>query len=74
MECRKCGKCGATWFDGQLRWATGKPGTDADLAGLVCDRFGNEQCINPLKGADHGGDTWSKRLSDLKRYEDLSDR
>ena len=74
MDCRKCGKCGATWFNGELRWATGKKGTNEDLAGLVCDQLGDDQCINPAKGMKHNGDTWAKRLGELKRLEDLSDR
>jgi|TARA_B100000035_G_C20932014_1_gene523447 hypothetical protein len=74
MECQKCGKCGATWFNGQLRWATGAQGNNADLAGLVCDKLGDHQCINPARNTDHGGDTWAKRLETLKRIEDLSDR
>lgn len=73
MELRKCGKCGATWIDGQLYWATGNKGSDEDLAGLVCNKLGDGQCINPAKGSDTG-DTWEKRLGELKRLEDLSDR
>lgn len=74
MDSKKCGKCGATWMNGQLFWATGKKGNDADLAGLVCDRWGDQDCINPSKGQDHHGDTWAKRLADLERLEGLSDR
>ena len=74
MDVRQCLKCKATWFDGELRWATGRPGTNEDLDGLVCSRFGNEQCINPARGTKHDGDTWEKRLNDLKRYEDQADR
>ena len=74
MDSKKCGKCGATWMGGQLYWATGKKGTNEDLAGLVCDKLGDNQCINPCKGTKHGGDTWDKRLGELKRLEDLSDR
>ncbi len=74
MESKKCGKCGATWLNGQLFWATGNKGTDADLAGLVCDKLGGSECINPMKGSKHDGDTWGKRLGELKRLEDLSDR
>lgn len=78
MDCRKCGKCGATYFlneDGKyhLRWATGKVGRSEDLAGLVCNKYGDDQCINPLKG-NETGDTWERRLGDLKRFEDQSDR
>ena len=74
MDCKTCGKCGARWLDGQHYWATGKKGSEADLAGLVCDKLGDDQCINPLKGTEHNGDSWSKRLGELKRLEDLSDR
>lgn len=74
MDSKKCAKCGATWMNGQLFWATGKKGNNADLAGLVCDRWGDKDCINPAKGTDHRGDTWAKRLSDLERLEDQSDR
>ena len=28
-----------------------------DLAGLVCNKLGNHQCINPMKGKQ-GGQTW----------------
>ena len=65
MENKKCPKCGASWLNGQLYWATGAQGTEADLAGLVCDNYGDETCINSLKGTEHKGDTWSKRLDDL---------
>lgn len=74
MDSKKCQKCGATWIGGQLFWATGKKGTDEDLAGLVCDKLGDATCINPCKGTKHNGDTWSARLGELKRLEDLSDR
>lgn len=74
MDVRQCPKCQATWFDGVLRWSTGRPGTNEDLDGLVCSRFGDERCINPARGTKHDGDTWEKRLDDLKRYEDQADR
>lgn len=78
MDCKVCGKCGARFFpteDGgyQLRWATGAEGKPEDLAGLVCNSYGDEQCINPARGSDKG-DTWAKRLKELERLEDLSDR
>lgn len=60
MNCKQCGKCGAKWIDGQLFWATGKPGKEEDLAGLVCNTLGDEQCINPKNG-DVTGDTWKAR-------------
>ena len=34
--------------------------SELDLAGLVCNKLGNHQCINPKKGAV-GGDTWEYR-------------
>lgn len=65
MNCKQCAKCGAKWLqseDGtwQLYWSTGAKGSDADLAGLVCNTLGDEQCINPAKG-DTTGDSWAKR-------------
>ena len=71
-QVKKCIKCGATWFNGQLRWATGAPGTDADLAGLVCDQLPPEMyglCINEQRGKDHGGDTWAKRAAKMEEME-----
>ena len=71
-QVKKCIKCGATWFDGQLRWATGAPGTDADLAGLVCDQLPTEYiglCINEQRGKPHGGDTWAKRAAKMEEME-----
>ena len=32
-----------------------------DLAGLVCNKLGDDQCINPIRG-DETGDTWEKRM------------
>jgi len=57
---KTCPKCGARFLNGRLYWATGKPGDPRDLAGLVCKRFGDSTCINPMKNAE-GGDTWEKR-------------
>lgn len=68
MESRKCGKCGATWLDGQLFWATGNKGKEEDLAGLVCNRWGGDQCLNPQRH-NTTGDTWAKRLAELDRLE-----
>ena len=61
IQTKKCGKCGASWVNGQLYWATGAKGSEADLAGLGCDKYGDEQCINALKGTKHDGDTWEAR-------------
>ena len=66
MGFKSCPKCGAQWIDGQLFWSTGKAGTDADLAGLVCDNSGGEECINETKGTVHSGQTWEKRLGYLE--------
>ena len=58
---RTCPKCGARFLEGRLYWATGKPGDPKDLAGLVCQPFGDASCINPMK-EEKGGDTWDARL------------
>jgi len=71
-QVKKCIKCGATWFDGQLFWATGKEGSDADLAGLVCDSLQGEDtilCINDQRGKKHGGDTWEKRAAKIDQLD-----
>ena len=68
MSRTECPKCGATWLNGQHYWSgTGKLGDPHDLAGLVCNKFGNHQCINPVKGSD-SGDTWERRLADLEKF------
>ena len=60
-------KCGAVWINGEHRWSgTGNKGSELDLAGLVCNKLGDHQCINPMKGTE-GGDTWAKRLEDLDK-------
>jgi len=75
----ECPKCKAVWINGQHYWSgTGKLGNELDLAGLVCNKLGNHQCINPKRGCD-GGDTWDKRMEilekdfpeDKKRLEDI---
>jgi len=71
MSNKNCPVCGANWIDGQLFWATGKPGSDLDLNALVCRRLPPEKakgCINPCKGAE-GGVGWNERMSMVK--EDL---
>lgn len=70
----ECPKCGAVWINGQHYWSgTGTKGSDLDLAGLVCNKLGNHQCINPRRG-DDGGDTWEKRMDDLDNFaEDHQD-
>ena len=64
MDIRQCSVCGAKWVDGQLYWATGKPGKDIDLNALVCRRLPSEKapnCINPCQGQD-GGVGWEERM------------
>ena len=52
-ECPKCGSPRGLMV--QHIWGgTGNTGNELDLAGLVCNRLGNEQCINPMKGSDGG--------------------
>ena len=69
----ECPKCGAVWINGEHRWSgTGNKGSELDLAGLVCNKLGDHQCINPKKGMD-GGDTWAKRLEDLDKKSEESD-
>lgn len=65
---KECPKCGAKWIGGQHYWATGKIGDDSQLANLVCDRFGDETCVNPMKGTTKG-DGWTKRLEELEKDE-----
>ena len=67
IERKECPKCGAIWINGEHRWSgTGKEGNELDLAGLVCNKLSDLQCINPKKGMD-GGDTWKKRFEDLEK-------
>jgi hypothetical protein len=74
IERKECPKCGATWINGQHYWSgTGKLGNELDLAGLVCNRLGDDTCINPCVGKD-GGDTWEKRLTSLKPMEEDKDK
>jgi hypothetical protein len=64
MSNRNCPICGAHWVDGQLYWATGKPGKDADLNALVCRKLPPEKaanCVNPSQGCE-GGVGWEERL------------
>ena len=56
----ECEKCGAIWINGKHMFsgtAASYDNSELDLAGLVCNKLGNEQCINPRKGED-GGQTW----------------
>lgn len=61
----ECEKCGATWINGNHVWNTGNPGSETDLAGLVCNKLGDDRCINPLRGAETG-DTWEQRFGDME--------
>ena len=61
MEMRTCATCGGHWVNDQFYWATGKEGSELDLAGLVCNRLAPERaCINPCRGKT-GGITWEDR-------------
>lgn len=65
MSAQVCRKCGAFFFNGEHRWAySGKKGNPLDLAGLVCNKYADEQCINPCRGMK-GGDTWEARQRDM---------
>jgi CobQ-like glutamine amidotransferase family enzyme len=71
MDRVECEKCGAIWLNGQHYWSgTGVKGNELDLAGLVCNNFSDDRCINPCRGQD-GGDTWAKRMEDItKGFDD----
>ena len=59
----ECEKCGAIWINGKHMFsgtAASYDNSELDLAGLVCNKYGDSQCINPLKGKD-GGQTWEYR-------------
>ena len=63
LERKECPKCGATWINGKHVFrgtAASYDKSELDLAGLVCNKLGDEQCINPRKGQD-GGTTWEYR-------------
>jgi hypothetical protein len=68
IDRKECPKCGAIWLNGNHVWATGKPGNEDDLAGLVCNKLGDESCINPKKGSEFGT-TWQKRFDGLSKLE-----
>ena len=73
MDIKTCGKCGATWIDGQLHWSTGKQAKEEYLAGLVCNKFGDSSCINPKVG-NESGTTWAKRLGAIDKLDNEYDR
>tara|TARA_B100000900_G_C20145132_1_gene539532 strand:+ start:351 stop:575 length:225 start_codon:yes stop_codon:yes gene_type:complete len=64
-----CPKCEAKWYGGELYWSTGKVGCPHDLAGLVCNQFGDETCINPCKGST-SGQTWEQRRKFIEAFEE----
>ena len=67
MNTKTCPKCGANWIDEQHYWTgTNKLGNEDDLAGLVCNKLGDDRCINPKRGSGIGT-TWEKRLSELEK-------
>ena len=47
-------------MSGQLYWSTGSMAKEEDLAGLVCNNLGDDNCINPKRGSELG-DTWEMR-------------
>ena len=60
---KECPKCEAVWINGKHVWrGTGNTSdnSEMDLAGLVCNKYGDHTCINPKKG-EIGGDTWEYR-------------
>jgi len=66
LERKECQKCGALWINGEHYWSgTGKKGNELDLAGLVCNKLGDDTCINPCVGME-GGVTWTQRLTQLE--------
>ena len=68
MSRTECPKLWSNLINGEHRWSgTGVRGNELDLAGLVCNRLGDSQCVNPSKGKD-GGDTWAKRMEDLDKF------
>lgn len=73
LQCMKCGKCGATFYpneDGTMhfRWSTGAPGKLSDLASLVCQPYGNDECLNPSRyTVDPNADSWQKRREFIDR-------
>ena len=74
MDTKTCPKCGAQWIGGQHFWTgTNKKGNETELASLVCDRFGYENCINPCKGTTNGKG-WEARLSSMNDIEKDLDR
>jgi hypothetical protein len=82
LERKECPKCGATWINGNHIWrGTANEGSELDLAGLVCNKLGDDTCINPAKGRE-GGTSWEYRSGFIdgayaqkkKTMEDLRDQ
>jgi hypothetical protein len=76
MKRTECPKCGAVWINGIHVWrGTGNmtQNSEVDLAGLVCNTLGDDTCINPSRGLA-GGDTWTRRLEMLDKFEEEMDR
>lgn len=74
MENKTCPKCGATWIDGQHYWTgTNKKGNETELASLVCDKFGDDSCINPVKGSTDGKG-WEERFNSMGVIQKELDR
>jgi hypothetical protein len=68
-----CPKCGARWMNGKHYWAgTGQEGNETELASLVCDKFGDDTCINPRKGTTDGRG-WEERFDMMKNFASKMD-
>tara|TARA_B100000902_G_scaffold81953_1_gene86573 strand:+ start:318 stop:539 length:222 start_codon:yes stop_codon:yes gene_type:complete len=69
METKVCPKCEATWIGGQHFWTgTGKMGNELDLAGLVCNKYGDETCINPCIGMEGRSNMGREEVNFAKSY------
>jgi hypothetical protein len=74
MKNKTCPKCGATWIDNQHYWTgTNKKGNETELASLVCDKFGDDSCINPVKGSTDGKG-WEERFNSMGVIQKELDR
>jgi hypothetical protein len=63
LNTKTCPKCGACWINNQHYWSgTNKLGNETELASLVCDKFGDDTCINPVQGTTKGNG-WEKRAA-----------
>ena len=50
----------ALWGTKDTVYSTGKEGCPHDLAGLLCNGYDDDSCINPCKGST-SGQTWEIR-------------